>query len=366
MMKTFRFFSLSLPVLASIILFTANISYGHDVESPTGKVISQLNLIPNISVIKQVNPIYPSLARAALISTTFIVEVAVDRSGKVTSVKALSGHPMLKESSINAVWQWEFTPISLGDAQEKIVGTITFDYVIPRVREELERAKLKAERNPDSPEALFELANVYQSSGWVAEAVKNYEEVIRLKTDYDENIYYNLALFGTYEKRIEVYRRGLEVFPNSINLRRELGKNLSDIGEYSDAIEVYQRALLIEPNHLNLLQEIVANYQNLLRFEESLSFLHRILTIEPEDFAANEKAGFAYFHLGKFDEAEGYLKKSISTSTASASAWEFWGDIYQQKGDIDVAVQAWKKALPKSYDASQIERIQAKLESYLE
>jgi TonB family protein len=356
MMKTFRLFGLSFLALISIILFTTNISYGHNIHASSEQVVSTLNTILNISVIRRVEPAYPPLAKATRTEGIVIVELTINGTGIVTSTKILSGHPLLQDSSVNAARGWKFTPT--GDSSEKVIGTITFNYSLPGWREELEKARLQAENNPDSLKALAKLAEAYAINYRYDEAIESYKKVIRLKPDYDEGIYRRLASLD-YRKGVEIYEEGLRVFPKSVSLMKNLAREFDKVGKHVEAIEQYQKALIVEPNNPDFLFEIADFYHNILRFEESLTFLQKIIEIEPDNYSAHEKAGFACLQSGKLDKAEQYLKKALSIFDFS-SGWGYLGDVYQQKGDVAAAAQAWKKAAA-DYKGIQLKRIDANL-----
>jgi TonB family protein len=60
---------------------------------------------------KYVQPRYPRLASAARVEGTVRLELTVDKeSGKIKSVRVLSGHPLLDDSAVDAARQWEFVP----------------------------------------------------------------------------------------------------------------------------------------------------------------------------------------------------------------------------------------------------------------
>lgn len=54
--------------------------------------------------------IYPPLARQTRISGTVVVQVSVASDGKVEHVEVLTGHPLLKQSVLESVQQWRFSP----------------------------------------------------------------------------------------------------------------------------------------------------------------------------------------------------------------------------------------------------------------
>jgi TonB family protein len=80
------------------------------------------------SATHRVEPEYPPLARAARISGLVVVEVTVDEAGLVTSARAISGHPLLKDAAVNAARQWQFSPTALSGVPVKVVGTLTFNF----------------------------------------------------------------------------------------------------------------------------------------------------------------------------------------------------------------------------------------------
>jgi TonB family protein len=73
-------------------------------------------------------PVYPPIAKQARIVGQVVVEVTIDQQGRVTSARATSGHPMLKEAAVNAALGWTFTPTLLSGAPVSVIGTITFNF----------------------------------------------------------------------------------------------------------------------------------------------------------------------------------------------------------------------------------------------
>jgi TonB family protein len=55
-------------------------------------------------------PVLPEIARQMHLAGTVRLQIEVSPAGKVTSVKALGGHPILITSATNAVKEWLFEP----------------------------------------------------------------------------------------------------------------------------------------------------------------------------------------------------------------------------------------------------------------
>jgi TonB family protein len=68
------------------------------------------------------------MARAAKVQGDVVVEVVVDETGHVAMAHAVSGHPLLRDSSVRAARDWVFTPAEFDGKPVKIIGTITFHF----------------------------------------------------------------------------------------------------------------------------------------------------------------------------------------------------------------------------------------------
>ncbi|MCI0487399.1 MAG: TonB family protein [Blastocatellia bacterium] len=80
------------------------------------------------SVIRRAQPLYPPLAKAARITGTVTVEVTVDEEGDIFSARIISGHPLLKEASLNAARAWKFTPTLFDGKPVAVIGHLTFTF----------------------------------------------------------------------------------------------------------------------------------------------------------------------------------------------------------------------------------------------
>jgi protein TonB len=58
-------------------------------------------------------PAYPPLAHRARVQGTVLLDVRVGTDGKVTQLKVVSGHPMLRDAAVAAVRRWIYRPALL-------------------------------------------------------------------------------------------------------------------------------------------------------------------------------------------------------------------------------------------------------------
>lgn len=71
-------------------------------------------------------PIYPELVRRIRLQGDVAVEVIISPEGRVESARAISGHPMLIATSLEAARNWRFEPTILNGVPVRVTGVITF------------------------------------------------------------------------------------------------------------------------------------------------------------------------------------------------------------------------------------------------
>lgn len=89
-----------------------------------------------------VKPAYPAAAKAVRASGTVNVQVTIDESGNVISASAVSGHPLLRASAVQAARQSKFSPTMLSGQPVKVTGVIVYNFVLPKQTDVRESEKL--------------------------------------------------------------------------------------------------------------------------------------------------------------------------------------------------------------------------------
>lgn len=83
----------------------------------------------NGSAVNLPKPPYPAAAQALKASGEVKVQVTIDEAGNVVSAKAMSGHPLLRQSAEQAAWQAKFKPTLLSGVPVKVTGTIIYNFI---------------------------------------------------------------------------------------------------------------------------------------------------------------------------------------------------------------------------------------------
>jgi len=81
-------------------------------------------------LIKQVDPIFPEIARMAGVEGIVILEVETDIYGRVQNYKILRSIPLLDQAAINAVKQWVYEPLLIEGKPRGVFFTVTVRFTL--------------------------------------------------------------------------------------------------------------------------------------------------------------------------------------------------------------------------------------------
>lgn len=114
--------------LDSILLASGPIKEPEAPPRPGKRELVRVASIEPSRLIRKVDPVYPELARRARISGDVILDAVIDEEGNVTSLKVLSGHPLLVEAARQAVLQWKYSPTILSGEPVAILANVTVSF----------------------------------------------------------------------------------------------------------------------------------------------------------------------------------------------------------------------------------------------
>ncbi|MCW5980976.1 MAG: energy transducer TonB [Bryobacteraceae bacterium] len=80
----------------------------------------------------RVEPEYPPLARAWRITGDVRLQVLISRTGAVTRVRVVSGHPLLTRAATRAVRSWLYSPFQHRGESVDVLTFVTISFPPPR------------------------------------------------------------------------------------------------------------------------------------------------------------------------------------------------------------------------------------------
>lgn len=99
-------------------------------KRPIPKEPVMVGMLQESKLIVRVDPVYPPLAIKTHTSGTVTLEAVVNEEGTVTRLKVVSGHPLLVDAALAAVWQWKYTPTILNGDVVPVVALIRVTFQI--------------------------------------------------------------------------------------------------------------------------------------------------------------------------------------------------------------------------------------------
>jgi protein TonB len=120
-----------LPPASPIPTLTPSPSATPPVESDPIRAQKRVRISSGIAeslVIYHPAPQYPQMARMAHITGDVVLKITIDRTGQVKDIAAMQGHPILIQSSIDAVRQWRYRPYVLNGEAVEVESTVKIQY----------------------------------------------------------------------------------------------------------------------------------------------------------------------------------------------------------------------------------------------
>jgi periplasmic protein TonB len=82
-------------------------------------------------IVKKVQPVYPPQARQMRLEGKVELQASISQSGSISSVKQLSGDPVLGRAAIDAVRQWKYKPYYLNGEPVAVETQVTVNFTLP-------------------------------------------------------------------------------------------------------------------------------------------------------------------------------------------------------------------------------------------
>ncbi len=83
-------------------------------------------------LVTRVDPKYPPVAVAAKLTGTVILEITVNEAGRVTNVNVLRSLGLLDQAAVDAVKQWQYSPLMLNGIPTPFIVTVTVNFSLRR------------------------------------------------------------------------------------------------------------------------------------------------------------------------------------------------------------------------------------------
>jgi TonB family protein len=230
------------------------------------------------NLIKRIDPAVPPLAKAIGLGGAVVVDVTISPEAKVSSVRVLSGHPLLVSACIEAVKRWEYKPLVMDGQVSSVIAKAECKFAAPS------HTKAEEQALRDYYPAFDACYGLVQSKK-ASEAEKKCSEAVALSDQLPPDRIIERSMSRTflahslvgehrvndaiplYEKALDIYK-GMEQSERDIDFASDnanLARAYSLIGEFEKADPLYDRTVTIFEDAIVNLPNMKENYRARLK-----------------------------------------------------------------------------------------------------
>ncbi len=220
------------------------------------------------------------------------------------------------------------------------------------IRQFQEAIRLK----PDYVEACNNLGFALDKKGQTDKAIRQYQEAIRLAPDAavaHNNLGTALVEKGQIDEAIRQFQEAIRLKPDDAVAHNSLGIALDKKGQTDKAIRQYQEAIRLKPNnaeaHNNLGIALVQKGQ----IEGAINQFQEAIRLKPDYAEVHNNLGATLYKKGQIEEAIRQFQEAIRLKPDYASACNNLGTALYKKGQTDEAVRQFQKAIRLKPDYDQ-------------
>jgi tetratricopeptide (TPR) repeat protein len=200
----------------------------------------------------------------------------------------------------------------------------------------------------DNYNAHYGLGSALDRQGHVDEAISEYREALREKSDYAEahnNLGIDLAKQGHLSEAMNQFLAALKIKPGYADPHNNIGTTLEKQGRFDEALEQFQEALRLKPDfpdaHYNL--GVALGRKGLI--DEAAREFRRVLELRPNYAEAHNNLGVMLDRKGQVDEAASQYAEAARLEPGYASAHYNFGVALARQGRLEQAIAEFKETL---------------------
>jgi tetratricopeptide (TPR) repeat protein len=123
-----------------------------------------------------------------------------------------------------------------------------------------------------------------------------------------ESIYQEFASIylskGRHQKAIDLYKKALNINPDSPKTWYKLGRTYIELKDYQKAIDCYRQVLKIDPGSIIVLNDLGWVYEVTGDYQKSIEYFQKYLRYNPDDPEIYFKLGIVYLEAKNSPEAK--------------------------------------------------------------
>jgi tetratricopeptide (TPR) repeat protein len=201
---------------------------------------------------------------------------------------------------------------------------------------------------PDNAVAHRNLGDVFVMQGRSAEAIEQFQQVIKIKPD-DAEAHYNLGVAFASQGRdveaVEHYRKAIQFNPDHAEAHNNLGSLLAKQERPDEAVKQFQQAVRIKPDYIEARYNLGIALASQGRFDEAAGQFRKAIQFKPDYVAAHHNLGNMLAVQGRLDEAIGHYRRALELKPDFVQAHYRLGVALQAQRNFGAAITEYRKVL---------------------
>lgn len=240
-----------------------------------------------------------------------------------------------------------------------------------------EQFKLARSIEPDSEDAILNLARLYAESNDIAHAAKVIEDVpVQDRTAKMES-----ALGAAYDqlkqptRAIAAYKRAADLDPGDVRVMGALAQALLNDDQLDAALTQYKNLSDADPDDIGALIHISEIQRRQGRYEDALATIRKAVKKDPDSLEAGYNEGLLLDVLGRYDEAVQVYQHMVDLTSHANGAYtaeeknnrgiflDRLGALYHEENKADLAVTTYQKLIDLGGDQA-LRGFQGEVDTY--
>jgi tetratricopeptide (TPR) repeat protein len=169
----------------------------------------------------------------------------------------------------------------------------------------------------------IELGSALMDQGKLDEAIRQYQEAVRLKPDH-ANAHNNLGAAldekGQTDEAIRQFQEAIRLKPDHAEAHNNLGIALGKKGQTDEAIRQFQEAVRLEPDYADAHYDLSVALGRKGQTDEAIRQLEEALRLKPDYAEAHNNLGTAFYQQGRTGEAIRQFQEALRLKPDYAAA----------------------------------------------
>jgi len=201
---------------------------------------------------------------------------------------------------------------------------------------------------PDFADANHNLGTALMGQGRLQEAIGHYKQALRIAPEFTEahiDLGVALSQLGSNQEAIGEYEQALRIKPDIPEAHNNLGNGLFRLGEVREAIQHYEQALRVQPGFTEAHYNLGVALMGQGRLQEAIGHYERALQLQPDYADAHYNLGVVLMGQGRLQEAIGHFEQALQINPDYAESHCNLGVALEKLGRTQEAIQHYEQAL---------------------